>query len=331
VFSAGTVNADFLLGIDVPIERGASLIARRLLRTSGGRAANVAVMARRLGSPARLFGCVGVDDLAGQALAGPCAAGVDLAAVRHVPSRTGLAAILVAKGGEKTMILAPGANDAFSEADGDRLAMDLRGAPDGSVLAVDTELLPAALVPALETAIEIGRPTLLDPTRPDRVTDRLLELSDHVTPNHDEAARLTGIGVESPADARQAARRLRERGPRHVHVRLPRGGCLSLWPEGEALLHAPPGLDVIDTTGAGHAFVGTLATAIIARCPLLEALRCAVAAAAYACTAFGPQESYPDRSALDAMARRVRVEIYPRPTTRTSAQVEPDGSAGPPA
>jgi ribokinase len=308
VFSAGTVNADFVLRIDAPLERGASLIAQRLLRTSGGRAANVAVMARRLGTPARLYGCVGADELAEQALAGPRAAGVDIAAVRRVPGDTGLVAILVGEGGEKTMIMAPGANDAFSEADGDRLAADLRGAPAGSVLAVDTELSPAALVPALEAAREAGRPVVLDPSRPDRVTDRLLELSDHVAPNHDEAARIAEIDVDSPAAARRAARRLRERGPRHVHVRLAHGGCLTLWPNGEALFHAPTGLEVIDTTGAGDAFVGTLAAGIIANCSLLEAVRRAVAAASCAVTVLGPQESYPDRAALDAAARRVRVE-----------------------
>jgi ribokinase len=320
VFAAGTVNADFVLGIDAPLERGASLIAQRLLRTSGGRAGNVAVMARRLGTPARLFGCVGSDELADQALTGPRAAGVDLAAVRRVPGDTGLATILVGEGGAKTMILAPGANDAFSEADGDRLAMDLHGAPEESVLVVDTELLPAALVPALEAARETGRTTVLDPTRPDRATDRLLELSDHVTPNADEAEQLTGVRVESPADARLAARRLRERGARHVHVRLRGGGCLTLWPNGEALLRAPEDLDVVDTTGAGDAFAGTLASAILARRPPLEAARLAVAAAACAVTGFGPQESYPDRTALEAMAGTVRIEIgAPAGSARPSA------------
>jgi ribokinase len=308
VFSVGTVNADFLLRVDEPLERGASLIARRLLRTSGGRAANVAVMARRLGTPARLFGCVGADDLAGQALAGPRAAGVDLAGLASVPrADTGLVAILVSAGGAKTMILAPGANELFSTSDGDRLAGELRRAPEGSSLVADTELSTEALLPALESARDTARPTVLDPTRPERVTDRLITLSDHVMPNADEAARLTGIPVDSPDGARRAAQRLGERGARHIHVRLPRGGCFTVWPDGEALLSPPADLDVVDTTGAGDAFAGTLATAIIARYPPLDAVRLAVAAAACAVTGFGAQESYPDRATLDAMARRVAI------------------------
>jgi ribokinase len=308
VFSVGTVNADFVLGIDEPLERGASLIARRLLRTSGGRAANVAVMARRLGTAARLFGCVGTDELAEQALAGPRAAGVDLAGVESVPGAdTGLVTILVSHGGGKTMILAPGANDLFSRPDGERLAAELRRAPERSSLVADTELSTEALMPALEAARDSARPTVLDPTRPERVTDRLLALSDHVMPNADEAARLTGIPVDSPDGARRAAQRLRERGARHVHVRLRRGGCFTAWPDGEALLSPPGDLAVVDTTGAGDAFAGTLAATIIARYPPLDAVRLAVAAAACAVTGFGAQESYPDRATLDAMARKVGV------------------------
>ena len=208
--------------------------------------------------------------------------------------------------------MAPGANDAFSEADGERLATALREAPDRSVLVVDTEISPDALEPALEAARESGRATILDPTRPSRVTERLLELSEHITPNADEAAELTGLAVESPPDAHRAARRLHQRGPRHVHVRLPRGGCLTVWPDGEALVHAPDDLDVVDTTGAGDAFAGTLATAIIAGMPAVDAARLAVAAAACAVTGFGPQESYPDPPLLYATARTVRASIYPR-------------------
>jgi ribokinase len=310
VFSAGTVNADLVMRVDAPLERGATLIAPRPLRTSGGRGANVAVMARRLGTAARLFGCIGVDDLTEQALAGPGAAGVDIAGVRCAPAHTGLVTILVAQDGSKTMIFAPGANDEFSEADGARLAADLQHAAGRCALVVDTELSPAALLPALGVARESGRPSVLDPTRPERLTTRLLELADHVMPNADEAALLTGVAVESPADARRAARRLHDRGARHVHIRLPRGGCLTLWPAGEALLRPPAGVDVVDTTGAGDAFAGTLAAALLAGCAALEAARRAVAAAACAVARLGAQESYPDRDAVDAMARMVRVEPW---------------------
>jgi ribokinase len=310
VLSAGTVNADFVLRVGVPVESGASLIAERLLRTSGGRAGNVAVMARRRGSPALLFGCVGSDGLAEQALAGPRAAGVELGAVRRTKGDTGLATILVDARAAKTMILAPGANDEFSLTDGENLAAAVSAAAERSVLVMDSEVSPAALVPALDAARGARRVVVLDPSRPKSVTDQLLKLVDHVTPNADEASQLTGMTVDSPADASCAARRLRERGPRHVHVRLRDGGCLSLWPEGEALLY-PPRVDAVDTTGAGDAFAGTLASAIAAGRTPVDATRFAVAAAACAVTGFGAQESYPGSDVLDAMTREVKVAMNP--------------------
>jgi ribokinase len=152
VYSGGTVNVDLLLQIDGRLEPGASLVARRVLRTSGGRAANVAVMARRLGTPARLFGCVGCDALAELALAGPQAAGVEVDKVRHVKDDdTGVAAIVVGEGATKTMLLAAGANDAFGEADGERFAAAVRAAPDGSVVVVDCQSVRTARFPAATT------------------------------------------------------------------------------------------------------------------------------------------------------------------------------------
>jgi ribokinase len=206
------------------------------------------------------------------------------------------------------MVFAPGANEAFSVADGERLALDLDQAPHGSVLVVDSEVSHDGLTVALQAACDAARTTVLDPTRPEHVTDRLLELSHHVTPNADEAQRLTGVAIESAGGARMAARSLRDRGARHVHARLREGGCLTMWPDGEALLVAPPATDVVDTTGAGDAFAGTLASALLLGCPLIEAARRAVAAAALAVKGFGAQESYPDRRELEATAETVRVE-----------------------
>jgi ribokinase len=306
VYSAGTVNAGLLLQIDGQLEPGASLVAHRVLRTSGGRAGNVAVMARRLGTPARLFGCVGCDALAEPALAGPRAAGVDVNEVRRVrDDDTGVAAIVVGEGATKTMVLAAGANEAFGPADGERVAAAIREAPDESVVVVDTELAEQAILPALDAARARRVATVVDPTRPARTTPALLRLADHLTPNADEAERLTGIVVDTPAAARRAAEQLRGQGASHVHVRLPRGGCQSVGPDGDVLFRAPDRLLVVDTAGAGDAFAGTLASAPVARVELVGAIRRAVAAAACAVTGFGAQESYPDPATLDSMTRRV--------------------------
>jgi ribokinase len=94
--------------------------------------------------------------------------------------------------------------------------------------------------------------------------------------------------------------------------------AFTLWPDGEVLLNAPEDLDVVDTTGAGDAFAGTLATAIIAGLPPVDAARLAVAAAACAVIGFGAQQSYPQPPVLYATARAVRASIYPRAALRGS-------------
>jgi sugar/nucleoside kinase (ribokinase family) len=91
----GSINADFQVGVERPPQRPGTLLARDLLRTSGGKAANVAVFVRRLGVQTRLLGCVGDDDLAEQALAGPSREGVDVTLVRRTPGPTGVACIVV--------------------------------------------------------------------------------------------------------------------------------------------------------------------------------------------------------------------------------------------
>jgi ribokinase len=112
ILSAGSINADFEVRVDARPEPAKTSLARDLLAASGGKAANVAVIARRLGVPARLVGCVGDDERADQALAGPVASGVDATGVRRTGAPTAVSTITVTPDGEKTIVLAPGANDA---------------------------------------------------------------------------------------------------------------------------------------------------------------------------------------------------------------------------
>jgi ribokinase len=116
IVSIGSINADFVVRVDASPAGSGSQLARDLLRTSGGKAANVAVLAQRLGTPARLIGCVGDDDLAAQALAGPVAAGVDTTGVRRAPGPTGYSSVMVPPDGAKTIVLATNANDEWADA-----------------------------------------------------------------------------------------------------------------------------------------------------------------------------------------------------------------------
>lgn len=304
IVSVGSTNADFVVPVDRLPDGAGSTIGDALLRTSGGKAANVAVLAARLGAPALLISCVGEDDLAAQALAGPRAANVDLAGVRRRPGTTGYAAITVDERGDKAIVVALGANGGWADEEA-AVAEEVTDAPDGSVVVVDVEVPPVLAGAALAAARRRGFASILDPAPPVQVGDDLLGLADHLTPNEGEARELSGMRISSLDDARRAAVRLHERGVRHVHVKLTGGGCVTASPGGVLITDGPADVDVVDTTGAGDAFAGGLAWALLRGEHVDVAVRTAVAAATCAVTAIGSQESYLGLDALRAMRTRV--------------------------
>lgn len=209
-----------------------------------------------------LTSCVGDDDLASQALAGPRAANVDLAGVRRRPGATGYSAVTVDDSGDKAIVVALGANGRWGD-EGAEVAGEVAAAPEGSVLIVDVEVPPVLVVAALTAARRRGFATILDPAPPTQVRDELLALADHVTPDEREASELTGIRISSTGDAHRAAVRLRERSARHAHVKLNGGGCVTAGPDGVFNTDPPEDVDVVDTTGAGDGFAGGLAWALL--------------------------------------------------------------------
>jgi ribokinase len=304
LISIGSVNADFQMRVSAALS--GTELARDFVRASGGKAANVAVLGRRLGMGARLVGCVGQDDLAQQALAGPRAIGVDLSGVRSASTHTGTSIILVRPDGDKTIVLALGANDAWSEHAGE-VAETVSDAEPDSIVVVDLEVAVEVADAAIASARRTGLEVVLDPAPADRATPERLARIDHLTPNHREAEELSGIAVDSPDAALQAARALRDRGVANAYVKLAAGGCAVASAQGEtALIRSPDDLNVVDTTGAGDAFAGALAWALLEGWPPTEAAVAAVAASSCATTAYGSQASYPSIEALMAMAERVR-------------------------
>lgn len=305
VISLGSISADFEVRSDEPASGPGTLEVRDLLRTSGGKGANVAVLAARLGAPTMLLGCVGDDDLAGQALAGLERDGIALERVRRRPGPTGYASIVVPTDGGKTILRLPGANDAWGD-EVQAVHEDVLGAPDHSILVVDLEVAPELVRSAVEAARRRAFPVLLDPAPPARVDDDLLRAADHLTPDHQEATELTGIEADTDDGARDAAVALQERGGGIAYVKLRDGGCVVASAEGVDWVRAPE-VEVVDQTGAGDAFAGGLAWALVTGRTGTAAAALAVAASTCAVTGYGSQESYPTPDELAAMAARVSV------------------------
>lgn len=307
VLSVGSVNADMMFLVHGPAQAAKTGLARGLLRLSGGKAANRAVQAVRLGADAQLFGSVGDDDLAGQALAGPTSAGVDVSGVEVTQGATGVAAILVDDHGEKSITWAANANDAWPTGYAARVREAVAAAPAGSVLTCDLEVTIGALEVVLQTAGRQRIPVVLDPSPPERAKTVLLALAHHVTPNANEAGDLARLHVDSPAVALTAGREIVARGAGAAYVKLRGGGCVVV-ERGDAggLVLESPEVPVLDATGAGDAFAGALAVALAEHHSPAQAAAWAVAASTCSVGRRGSQESYAGRDEIERIAEQIR-------------------------
>ncbi len=311
LLSLGSINADFQARVDAAPGSAETLSAHDFVRLSGGKAANRAYLARRLGHPARLLGRVGNDELANQALDPLRRAGVDLAAVSTaLDCATAVSMIAVGPDGKKAIVLAGNANDRWTEGAAAALADDLAAASPGSVLAADCEIPAAVVARAAQAACQRRLRLVIDPSFPDRADRAVLAMATALAPNADEAAALTGIPARDAAGAAAAADALAALGPPLVCVKLADGGCLAAH-GGQRTIIPPLPVDVVDSTGAGDAFTGALAVALLEGQPPLQAAAFATAAAHHAVTGYGSQPSYPARPQIEALMPALLSRAYP--------------------
>jgi ribokinase len=301
VLVVGSANVDFTVALPRLPRPGETVSEGTLLVARGGKGANQAVAARRLGADVRLIACVG-DDASGrevrQALAEE---GIGVEAVgTTTAAATGTALIVVDAEGRNQIAVAPGANRALDTTDVERRAADFAWA---DVVVCSLEVPVATARRALECARRHDALTILNPAPlPERGLD-FLGLADYVTPNESEASRLTGLPLANVDDAGRVAAAVRALGAAHVVLTLGAGGALAEGPGGRLHVSASS-VTVVDTTGAGDAFNGALAVALAERRELLEALRFANAAAGLACTRRGAQPSLPTRHEVERLAGR---------------------------
>ncbi|MFQ5520599.1 MAG: ribokinase [Candidatus Methylomirabilia bacterium] len=266
----------------------------------GGKGANQAVAARRLGAEVRFLGCLGKDLHGDQIAERLVAEGIPPEGLVRVDGEaTGIALIIVDEEGRNEIAVAPGANRRLLPELVDKRATHLSWA---QVLLCQLETPLPTVQWALATARDHGVLTILNPAPARPLPDETLRLVDCLTPNASEAEALTGVAVDRPERAEEAARRLLARGARRVIVTLgTQGVCVS---DGISASHvrAFP-VKPVDTTGAGDVFNSALAVELAAGRTWEEAVPLASAAAALACTRRGAQTSFPTRSEVGAFLR----------------------------
>jgi len=282
VIVVGSINADLVVRAKRLPAPGETVTGGRFSRHGGGKGANQAVAAARLGARVAMVGAVGDDDLGAEALALLAGEGVDVDAVARSAAPTGVALIAVDAAGENQIAVASGAN---AELDADAVDRAVRAAGPGAVL-LGHEVPEAAVLAGARAA---RGPVVLNPAPARPVPDELAALGPLLTPNAGEACELTG---EREPEA--AARALAARTGAPVLVTLGERGVLVL-DGGAAERLAAPRVDAVDTTGAGDAFNGALATALAEGRDLRAAAAFAVAAAALSTRAAGAREGMPRR------------------------------------
>jgi ribokinase len=286
----GSLNMDLVVSLSRLPRSGETVIGDRLQRFPGGKGANQAVAAARLGAEVAMVGRVGKDSFGEELLSSLRTDGVAVDGVeRDANEPTGAALILVEKGGENMIAVARGAGGVVGDADVARATTKLR---ELDVLLLQLEIPLAAVASAARRAKAAGAWVILNAAPAAALEASLLRQVDVLVVNELEAEPILGRPAADSQEAEEAARIAVERGARSAVVTL--GAAGAVLADGNAI-HRMKALrvDAVDATGAGDAFVGALAAALAAGAALVEAAELAGAAGAAAVTKPGAQASLP--------------------------------------
>jgi ribokinase len=296
----GSVNTDMVVKAQRIPAVGETVTGGQFVLAAGGKGANQAVAAARLGAQVTLGAKVGQDIFGDQAVENFGREGILTDFVlRDAQSATGVALILVDHEGRNLISVAAGANFALRPRDVDLAAQRIRTA---DVVLLQLEVPLDTVAYTAELAARAGVRVILDPAPAAPLEDSLLRNIAVPTPNEPEAEQLTGIAVRDEASAHAAAGGLLDRGVGQVLITL--GAKGAFWADRHQSRHFPPAkVEAVDSTAAGDAFNGGLAVALAECRPMDEAVRQASLAGALAATRLGAQPSLPTRSELAAFAQ----------------------------
>jgi ribokinase len=303
----GSVNADHILKVPSFPRPGETLHGRDYQVIAGGKGANQAVAAARLGAAVRFIACVGDDAFGVNIRARYAEEGINVDAMlveNNTP--TGVAMIQVADNGENSICISAEAN-AKLDAERIRPYLDVLAQAEYLLMQLETPLAGVEL--AAKTAKSHNTIVVLNPAPARQLSDELLQNIDIITPNETEAEVLTGVRVCDNASAQVAADILHAKGVDTVVITLGSKGVWLSTACGAGHPIAGFSVDVVDTTAAGDTFNGGLVTGLIEGMTLENAVHLAQTAAAISVTRFGAQTSIPRRQEVDAFYAKQQAPI----------------------
>ncbi len=278
-------------------ESGETVVGSRFLTYPGGKGANQAVAAARMGGQVMMVGRVGNDLFGGQLLAALEAAGVDIAAVGVSDTTSGIAVISIDNSSQNRIVQVLGANDTCGEPELERIKTLL---PAASGVLLQLEVSIELSLEVARMAKDLGKRVILDPGPVRPLPEKFFEYCSVITPNETEAQALVGFVVADVDSAARAAEALLAKGAESAIVTLGDGGCYYATADGAQHV---PALEVaaVDTVGAGDAFNGALAVALGRGQDYHRAVITATTAGALAVSRSGAQDAMPLRADVERL------------------------------
>lgn len=300
ILVVGSLNMDLVVYTPRHPSAGETLLGTSFATYPGGKGANQAIAAARLGASVQMIGCVGQDDFGSELIRNLTANGVDATHVlRAGDARSGTALITVDSQGENRIIVVPGANHRLAPADLDHLESVFAQA---KILVLQMEIPLPTIQRAVELAKQRRLRVVLNPAPAQAIPSELLEKVDFLIPNEGELSILTGLPTDTAESVRRSAVLLRDLGVARVLVTRGAQGIYYISQDEEFWLSAYP-VHAVDTTAAGDAFIGGFAAALARGQSIREASLVGCAAGAIAATRPGAQPSLPTLSEVETFMK----------------------------
>ncbi|PZD97342.1 ribokinase [Paenibacillus sambharensis] len=297
----GSINMDIVVETGRYPQVGETLLGERVRFIPGGKGANQAVAAARLGADTSMIGAVGGDTFGRQMLDSLMHNGVNVSGVKQTSeAATGIASIYVAQG-DNSIIVVPGANHTLSPEDIERHTHLLA---EADIVLLQLEIPIPVVQYAARRAKEYGKTVILNPAPAQPLPDELFACIDYFTPNRTELTSYAGLKAEA-GQLMEGMLSMKLKGAGQVITTLSSEGSAFLDPAGKVKLIPAHQVPVVDTTGAGDCYNAALAVAIAKGCRLEEAIRYAALASALAVTKFGAQEGMPTSEEVDSFLQQL--------------------------